>query len=236
MTGTTTAVAHSNAPIEHQFNPYTDNGGTVLGIAGEDFALLAGDTRQSNGYSINSRYMPQVFEIGDGMIMSANGFAADGKALLETIQTQIEWYHHNHNKKMAIKSAARMIQQELYKKRFFPYYCQTIIGGLDSEGKGAIYSYDYVGSYEREQSRAVGGGASLITPFLDCEVNFKNQVDPETGKSVPPVPLKLEEALKLAVDAFTSVTERNIHDGDELEILIVTKNGIERRNFPLKRD
>lgn len=73
----------SNTPIEHQFNPYGDNGGTILGIAGEDFAVLAGDTRNITDYSINSRYEPKVFDCGDNIVMSANGFAADGDALVK---------------------------------------------------------------------------------------------------------------------------------------------------------
>jgi 20S proteasome subunit beta 6 len=64
------------------------------------------------------------------------------------------------------------MQTLLYGKRFFPYYVHTIIGGLDAEGKGAVYSFDPVGSYEREQCRAGGAAASLIMPFLDSQVCF----------------------------------------------------------------
>jgi len=71
---------------------------------------------------------------------------------------------------MQISSVARMTQTLLYGKRFFPYYVYTIIGGLDAEGKGAVYSFDPVGSYEREQCRAGGAAASLIMPFLDNQV------------------------------------------------------------------
>ena len=38
-----------------RFNPYTLNYGTVVGIAGEDFVVVAGDTRLSEGYSIVTR-------------------------------------------------------------------------------------------------------------------------------------------------------------------------------------
>lgn len=65
-----------------------------------------------------------------------------------------------------------MIQTLLYGKRFFPYYVNTIIGGLDGDGKGAVYSFDPVGSYEREQCRAGGAAASLIMPFLDNQVRL----------------------------------------------------------------
>lgn len=228
-----------SVPIEHRFNPYSDNGGTVLGIAGKDFAVLAGDTRQVLGYSINSRYEPKVFDVGDNIVMTANGFAADGVALIDRFRNQLKWYKFNHNdKRLSIQSAARYIQHLLYGKRFFPYYVSTLIAGLDEEGKGAVYSYDPVGSYEREQCRAGGAAASLIMPFLDNQVNFKNQYEPGTnGTEKRPLRyLELDEVLELVKDAFSSATERHIQVGDGLEILIVTKDGIRTEYYPLKRD
>ena len=50
-------------PQQRQFNPYTENGGTILAIAGKDFTVIAGDTRQSEGYSIQTRYAPKVFRL-----------------------------------------------------------------------------------------------------------------------------------------------------------------------------
>lgn len=226
------------APIEHRFNPYSDNGGTILGIAGEDFAVLAGDTRHTVGYSINSRYEPKVFDAGDNIVISANGFSADGNALVSRFKNHLKWYHFNNNKKFTLSSAARFIQHMLYGKRFFPYYVHTIIAGLDDEGKGAVYSFDPVGSYEREQCRAGGAAASLIMPFLDNQVNFKNQYEPDSNgtKKKELKYLKLEEVIELVRDAFSSATERHIHVGDGLEILIVTKDGVRTEYFDLKRD
>lgn len=50
-------------PQERRFNPYADNGGTILAIAGADFSVIAGDTRQTEGYSIQTRYAPKVFRL-----------------------------------------------------------------------------------------------------------------------------------------------------------------------------
>lgn len=42
---------------------HSENGGTILAVAGENFTVIAGDTRQSEGYSIQTRYAPKVFRL-----------------------------------------------------------------------------------------------------------------------------------------------------------------------------
>lgn len=71
---------------------------------------------------------------------------------------------------MSTAAVAQMLSIMLYQKRFFPFYSWCILGGLDEEGKGAVYTYDPVGSYERESCRCAGSASSLIQPFLDNQV------------------------------------------------------------------
>lgn len=220
----------TSAPIEHRFSPYTDNGGTILAVAGDDFCVIAGDTRQSEGYSINSRHVPKCFQLNSTSVLANSGFAADGVHLAKRVKQRSEWYQHSHEKEMSTPSIAQMLQTMLYGKRFFPYYVFNILGGLDSEGKGCIYSFDPVGSYERRPYQAGGSAASLIQPFLDNQVGFKNQ----QGK--PQVSLSLDNVLRIVKDAFTSATERDIHTGDYLQIMIVRSTGVEEQKFPLKFD
>lgn len=100
------------------------------------------------------------------------------------------------------------------------------VGGIDRDGTGAVYSFDPVGSYERESCRAAGAAQSLIQPFLDNMVYSKNQVrDPqlpalEKGKR-PELPL--ERVIGLVTDAFTGATERHIEVGDGLEMFVIEK-------------
>ena len=47
-----------------------------------------------------------------------------------------------------------------------------IVGGIDRDGTGAVYSFDPVGSYERESCRAAGAAQELVQPFLDALVGF----------------------------------------------------------------
>lgn len=169
------------------------------------------------------------------------GFAADGNALKERLDAIVKMYRYQHGKKMTLKACAQRLATILYGKRFFPYYTNAILGGLDEDGKGALYSYDPVGSYEREQCRTAGAAASLIMPFLDNQVNFKNQYIPGSGQGHAlqqrlPEPLPRKEVEQLVRDAFTSAVERHIEVGDGLQILTITKDGIEEQFVPLKRD
>lgn len=228
---------------------YTDNGGSTLGITGNDFAILAGDTRSTSGYSILTRYAPKVFRIGGDdesgagahIILSVVGFSADGQALKERLDAIVKMYRYQHGKPMTVKACAQRLSTILYQKRFFPYYVHAILGGLDEEGKGALYSYDPVGSYEREQCRAAGAAASLIMPFLDNQVNFKNQYLSGSGEGHALEPRKAEllprqEVEQLVRDAFTSAVERHIEVGDGLQMLVITKDGIEEIYDSLKKD
>ena len=90
---------------------------------------------------------------------------------------------------MPLRAIARLIQTMLYAQRFFPYYVYNILGGIEEDGtsfrlcisleprlstarigSGAVYSFDPVGSYEREACRAAGAAHSLVQPFLDNQV------------------------------------------------------------------
>lgn len=228
---------------------YTDNGGSTLGIAGADFAILAGDTRSSSGYSINSRFEPKIFKIGGDdetgkgahIVLSIVGFAADGLALRDRLNAVVKMYRYQHGKEITTAACAHRLSKIFYSKRFFPYYTHAILGGLDEDGKGAIYSYDPIGSYEREQCRAGGSAASLIMPFLDNQVNFKNQYLPGSGeghnlqeRKAEPLPRAHVE--QLVNDAFTSAVEREIQTGDCLQMMVITKDGIQEILRPLKRD
>lgn len=239
----------TNQPRLTFHNSYTDNGGSTLGISGADFTILAGDTRSTSGYNINSRYVPKLFKIGGQgpehigarLVLSVVGFAADGNALKERLDSAVKMYRYQHGKEMSVSACAQRLSHLLYGKRFFPFYVTAILGGIDEDGKGALYSYDPVGSYEREQCRAAGAAASLIMPFLDNQVNLKNQYIPGSGEGLAlvqktPEPLPRKDVEQIVEDAFTSAVERHIEVGDGLQLFIITKEGIEERFRPLKKD
>ena len=53
--------------------------------------------------------------------------------------------------------------------------CNVVDSGASSTpGKGCVYSFDPVGSYERETYRAGGSSASMLQPLLDNQVSLLN--------------------------------------------------------------
>ena len=163
-------------------------------------------------------------------MLCANGFHADGLQLTKDIQTQIRMFKYQHDKVMSIQSIAQLTMTILYGHRFFPYYAFVLLGGLDESGHGAVYSFDPVGSFERESYRASGSAAALIQPFLDSQIGRKNQTAPSM------TPVSIDFAIKIAKDAFTSAAERDIYTGDTVQIWIITNQGCRCEHFEIRRD
>jgi len=233
----------ARGPRQHSFNPYTDNGGSIIGIAGDDFVILAGDTRHTSGYNINSRTEKKVFRLGEdsNLVLATVGFGADAKNIAETMTRAVDDFRFQHNlRNMSVSAAAQLLFTILYGNRFFPKYAHCILGGLDKDGKAKLYSYDPIGSYAKEGERraAAGAASSLIVPFLDNQVEFKNQCVPGTAftQERPVEPLPRDEVEKLVKDAFTSATERHIEVGDGLQLVTVSSDGYHEEIFELKRD
>ncbi|KAM6186705.1 proteasome subunit beta type-1 [Rhynchocyon petersi] len=217
-------------PVQLRFSPYAFNGGTVLAIAGEDFSIVASDTRLSEGFSIHTRDSPKCYKLTDKTVIGCSGFHGDCLTLTKIIEARLKMYKHSNNKAMTTGAIAAMLSTILYSRRFFPYYVYNIIGGLDEEGKGAVYSFDPVGSYQRDSFKAGGSASAMLQPLLDNQVGFKNM------QNVEHVPLSLDRALRLVRDVFISAAERDVYTGDALKICIVTKDGISEETVPLRRD
>lgn len=86
-----------------------------------------------------------------------------------------------------------------------------------------MYSFDPVGSYEREACRAAGAAQSLVQPFLDNQIYYKNQTP--SADAPFPAHLPLSHVLSIVTDSFTSATERHIEVGDGLEIYVILAKG-----------
>merc|ERR1711897_56279 len=91
-------------------------------------------------------------------------------------RARIVMYEHKHRRQPSVVAIAQMLSTVLYYKRFFPYYTFNVLVGLDDEGKGAVYHYDAIGSFERVPYTTSGSGSALVMSVLDCQLQKLNQL------------------------------------------------------------
>ncbi|KAK7251994.1 hypothetical protein RIF29_26127 [Crotalaria pallida] len=216
------------------WSPYDNNGGSCVAIAGADYCVIAADMRMSTGYNILTRDYSKISQLADKCVMASSGFQADVKALQKQLSARHLIYQHQHNKQMSCPAMAQLLSNTLYYKRFFPYYAFNVLGGLDNEGKGCVFTYDAVGSYERVGYSSQGSGSTLITPFLDNQLKSPSPLLLPAQDAV--TPLAEAEAINLVKTVFASATERDIYTGDKLEVVILNASGIRREYMDLRRD
>ncbi|KAM3175652.1 hypothetical protein ACTXT7_008092 [Hymenolepis weldensis] len=204
---------------------------TALGISGKDYALVASDTRltDENMGVLLSRNSPHIYEVGPNLRICLTGFHGDVLTLIKVIEARVKEYRYHHKKDISLTALANLISICLYSRRFFPFYVGTLLAGIDENGNGALYSYDPVGSYERQAYRACGTGGAILQPFMDSQIAGPDLV-------ADCVELTKEDAIRLARDIFISAAERDIYCGDEVVIDVVTADGVQRTSFPLRRD
>lgn len=149
--------------------------------------------------------------MADRTILATSGMFADFCELKKVMQAKLEIYDYKIGREATTESIANLLSKTLYSRRFFPYYTFNLVAGLDKNGKGVIYGYDAVGSYDYATALAQGSGAHMILPLLDCEtVGYNN---PDFHKKPP---LTEESAIDLIERAFKAAAERDIYTGDRL--------------------
>jgi len=206
----------------------------VLAVAGEDYCIVAASTRMSSGFDILTRNSSKLLQLNESVVIASAGMQADTKALHKMLQSRHVMYHHANNRNMSVSAAAQLLSNTLYYKRFFPYYTFNLCAGLDEQGRGAVYNYDAIGSYERSGYFCQGSGKELIQPVLDNQLKAASPLALPAKNTLTSLPM--EQALDLVKDAFVSAGERDIYTGDEVEILIITKDGTRKDTLQLKLD
>merc|ERR1712190_711295 len=167
--------------------------------------------------------------MGDKCAIASCGMKSDAITLHRHLKARIVMYEHKHRRQPSIVAIAQMLSTVLYYKRFFPYYTFNILAGVDDQGKGAVYHYDAIGSFERVPYTTSGSGSSLVMSVLDAQIQKGNQ-------TIETPALTKDKIVDLSMDVLSSVGERDIHTGDAGEIFVIDAAGVHKTKFELKLD
>lgn len=185
-------------------------GTTTCALTCKDGVVLAADTRASAGFFIADRHVMKIQKVDRHLGMTIAGGVADAQNLVDIMRYNSNIYRLTNKELIPVKSAARLCSNVLFNQRYFPYYVQIIVGGYDNKEGGQIYNIDLFGSMTSEKFISTGSGSPVAYGYLETEFKEDSSVN---------------DAYKVAIQAIAAAIRRNAGTGDNINAVIIDKDG-----------
>jgi proteasome beta subunit len=195
-------------------------GTTTVAIVCKDAIVLAADKKATMGYLIASKETEKILPLDEHIAMNIAGVSGDAQALARYLKAEFKLFSIQNGRKIPVKSAAALLSNILQGNKFYPYFVQLMLGGVDEHGP-ALYSLDAIGSYEEEKKFfSTGSGSPFALGVLEDAYR--------EGMSA-------EEGSKLVVRAVKAAVERDIASGGRaIDVVVITKDGMKTSRHELK--
>ncbi len=190
-------------------------GATTIGLVYSNGVILASEKRVTYGSMIMSKTGKKVFRIADQVGAACAGLVGDMQILAREVEAQAKLFSFDSKRPMTARAAAKVMSNVLFGRRMIPLITQTIVGGMENE-KPAIYVLDVIGSVLPDTYAAVGTGAQIATGVL--EEGYKDGMSQKDAKA-------------LVLRAIKSAIRRDSMSGDGVDLLIVSKEGIQEETI-----
>jgi proteasome beta subunit len=203
-----------------------ESGTTTLGLACKDGTVLAADRRATAGTMIAHKRTRKVYKIDDNLGLTTAGLVGDLQMLARYITAEAELYKLKRNLPMSVEAAATLTANILAGRRYFPYWVQLVIGGVDGKGSH-VFSLDMAGGSLEDKWVSTGSGSPYVYGVL--EDHWVDDMDVKTG-------------VDLAIRAVTMAMRRDSATGEGIDVVIISRDGykdvdekeVERRKAAMK--
>jgi proteasome beta subunit len=185
-------------------------GATTIGVVCHDGVILAAEKRVTYGNFIASKGGKKVFKITSQIGVACAGLVGDMQILAREVEAQAELFSMDVGRPISVRSAAKLMANILFNRRYAPLITQTIVGGLDGEG-ASLYVLDVLGSLIPDKYAVVGSGTEIAMGVL--EEGYKEG-------------MKIKDAKELVIRSIKSAISRDAMSGDGIDFLIITKDGV----------
>ena len=192
---------------------------TVVGLKFRDGVVMATDRRLSYGNIVLSRAARKIFVVDERAAVAFAGLYGDVSGLVRFLQADISAYKLLANAPVTIRSIAKRLSILMYSYKWFPFFVETLVGGVESDGTPRLYVLDPLGSVLEEDYTAVGSGATIAFGFLENNYNSN---------------MAMEEAEKIALSAVRTAIGRDIGSGDGIDVVTITRNGVREKSITLR--
>ena len=184
-------------------------GTTTIGIVFADGVILATEKRATMGYMIASKKAKKVYQVAERIGMTTAGGVGDAQQLARILTVECNLYQIRRSRAITVGAAATLLSNYLNQNRYFPYYVQLLVGGIDEKGP-SVYSVDAMGGATREEDIvATGSGSPMAYGVL--EDRFKPGMTED-------------EAIELAVRSLKSAMKRDSASGEGIHVVAITKD------------
>ena len=206
---------------EEYIAEHIKKGTTTCALTCKDGVVLAADTRASAGFFIADKHVMKIQKIDRNIGMTMAGGVADAQNLVDIMRYNANIYRLTDKDPIPIKSAARLCSNVLFNQRYFPFFVQIILAGVDkTKEEGQIYNIDLFGSMTSEKFISTGSGSPVAYGYLETE--FKEN-------------LTVNDAYKLAIQAIAAAIRRNSGTGDGINVVIIDKDGYRELSKEMKK-
>lgn len=192
-------------------------GATAVGITFDGGVVFASEKRIAFGNFLVSKSTKKTFPITSKVGATCAGLVADMQILTLQIAALAKIRKMELKRDVPPNTVAKMMSNMMYERRYFPLLTQVIVGGVVD--RPIMYTLDPLGSVLPDEYAAVGTGAEMALGVLDP------QYKPN---------MKKDEAIDLAKRAVRSAALRDSASGDGIDVLVITKDGIEEFTEQIK--
>ncbi|MDD5419368.1 MAG: archaeal proteasome endopeptidase complex subunit beta [Methanomicrobiaceae archaeon] len=187
-------------------------GTTTVGLVFDNGVVLATEKRATMGNMIASKRAKKVYQITKRIGMTTAGGVGDAQQLARIMQVETRLFDMRRGKTMTVGAVSTLLSNYLNQNRFYPYYVQLLVGGVDESGP-SIYSVDALGGATREEEIvATGSGSPFAYGVLEDQYR---------------VGMNEKEAVEIAVRALRSAMRRDIGSGEDIQIVVITPDKYE---------
>ncbi|MDP2841922.1 MAG: archaeal proteasome endopeptidase complex subunit beta [Candidatus Methanoperedens sp.] len=185
-------------------------GTTTIGLVCDTGVVLATERRATMGHFIASKDAKKVYQIDDLIAMTTAGSVGDAQRLVKWMQVESRLYKMRREESMTVKGIVSLLANILSGNRYYPYFVQLLVGGVDKNGPG-VYSLDALGGIiEEKKAVATGSGSPMAYGVLE-------------DRYVENMPI--DDGVELAVRALHNVMKRDSASGDGIEVIKITADG-----------
>jgi proteasome beta subunit len=184
-------------------------GTTTVGLKCKDGVVFATERRATMGNLIAHKATDKIFKIDDHIGATIAGGVGDAQSLMKYISAEVALYRLRNGVRISVESAATLTANILHSSRFYPFYVQTLLGGVDDKGP-ALFSLDPAGGVIGDDVISTGSGSMVAYGVLEDRYNKD---------------IYVEEGVEIAIRAIQSAMERDAFSGNGILVATVTEEG-----------